>query len=291
MTTEPKSFADWLDEQPEDDLGLVQPVKSEMPKIIAAEPVFLERCPKCNGTGRFGRTAKCFKCKGGGQLKFKTSAEERAKLRDKRIVRKVNKSQEWREANPEIAAWISAKAETFSFAAAMDEAITKYGGLTEGQLAAVERCIARDKERDAAFAAARAARAAEAEARKVAVGNVAAIQTAFDTALEKGIRFPKLRLDTFVFSAAGAFSKNPGAIYVKAGETYLGKIKDGQFSRSRDCSDDEATRIAAVCADPKAADIAYGQRFGSCCVCGRELTKGVSIEAGIGPICAGRFGW
>jgi hypothetical protein len=37
--------------------------------------------------------------------------------------------------------------------------------------------------------------------------------------------------------------------------------------------------------------VAYGRATGSCSCCGRELTDPVSIEAGIGPICAGRFGF
>jgi hypothetical protein len=35
---------------------------------------------------------------------------------------------------------------------------------------------------------------------------------------------------------------------------------------------------------------AKGQRVGSCCVCGRMLTKASSIDAGIGPVCGGRVG-
>lgn len=34
---------------------------------------------------------------------------------------------------------------------------------------------------------------------------------------------------------------------------------------------------------------AFGALYGTCCVCGRTLTNEASIEAGIGPICAGRF--
>lgn len=34
---------------------------------------------------------------------------------------------------------------------------------------------------------------------------------------------------------------------------------------------------------------AFGALYGSCCVCGRTLTNEESIEAGIGPICAGKF--
>ncbi|XAO35593.1 hypothetical protein SEA_MORGANA_159 [Gordonia phage Morgana] len=34
---------------------------------------------------------------------------------------------------------------------------------------------------------------------------------------------------------------------------------------------------------------AYGKRTGRCCVCGRTLTNPTSVEAGIGPVCSGRF--
>lgn len=34
---------------------------------------------------------------------------------------------------------------------------------------------------------------------------------------------------------------------------------------------------------------AYGRRTGRCMVCGRKLTHPTSVEAGIGPICAGRL--
>lgn len=33
----------------------------------------------------------------------------------------------------------------------------------------------------------------------------------------------------------------------------------------------------------------YGKKTGNCMICGRELTKKVSIDAGIGPICASKF--
>lgn len=35
----------------------------------------------------------------------------------------------------------------------------------------------------------------------------------------------------------------------------------------------------------------FGVLYGSCCVCGRTLTKEESIAAGIGPICAGKGFW
>lgn len=33
----------------------------------------------------------------------------------------------------------------------------------------------------------------------------------------------------------------------------------------------------------------FGALYGTCCVCGRTLTNETSIEAGIGPVCAGRL--
>jgi len=36
---------------------------------------------------------------------------------------------------------------------------------------------------------------------------------------------------------------------------------------------------------------AFGALYGTCCVCGRTLTDERSIEAGIGPVCAGKGEW
>jgi hypothetical protein len=33
----------------------------------------------------------------------------------------------------------------------------------------------------------------------------------------------------------------------------------------------------------------YGKKTGNCMICGRELTKQVSIDAGIGPVCSSKF--
>jgi hypothetical protein len=35
----------------------------------------------------------------------------------------------------------------------------------------------------------------------------------------------------------------------------------------------------------------YGIRTGTCCICGRKLTRTESITRGIGPICYGKMGW
>lgn len=254
-----------------------------------------EKCPSCQGTGRYRGYGACFKCKGTGQLAFRTSPAQREKAAAKRAVSadaKRIKLQDdraaWIKANPEDFAWMKAKEDSFDFAHAMMEAFLAYGSLTERQHATVTRLRLADIER----AAARKAEAIAREASAPAI-TTTAIETAFAAAKGNGIKKPKLRLGTFKFSLAPAHGVNAGAIYAidADNDQYLGKIIGGKFLRVRDCTADQESRIVAVCADPKAAAIAYGRRTGNCCICGRELTNHASIDLGIGPICAGRMGW
>ena len=70
---------------------------------------------------------------------------------------------------------------------------------------------------------------------------------------------------------------------------YLGKVTPaGCDSR---LSDTVKEIIMGAANDPLSAAIRYGKVSGECSCCGRELTDPRSIEAGIGPICATKFGW
>jgi Family of unknown function (DUF6011) len=120
---------------------------------------------------------------------------------------------------------------------------------------------------------------------------VGAIASAFAAAHAHGIKRPKLRLDTFVFSRAPDTGRNAGSIYVTQDGKYLGKITEGRFYAARECDDPTRGRVVAVASDPHAAAKAYGQRTGSCSCCGRELTDPQSIAAHVGPICAEKYGW
>ena len=259
--------------------------------------LFIEDCPKCAGSGiynghsRYG--LRCFACKGSGRLEFTTSKEQRQKNRDAAARRKANAEQakaeqaaSWLKDHPAEAAWMQESAERFEFARSMLEAVNKWGALTERQLETVQRVAAQSAERKAKWAEERKAREEAAPA-----VSVEAIEVAFGKAQQAGIARPKLRLDTFVFSPAPAAGKNAGALYVKEGEAYLGKILNGRLFATRDCSQEIQDRILAVAADPEQAAVAYGKRFGSCSVCSRQLTNEESINRGIGPICASRFGW
>jgi hypothetical protein len=70
---------------------------------------------------------------------------------------------------------------------------------------------------------------------------------------------------------------------------YLGKVTRKALD-SR-LPDDVKAIIMAAASDPLTAAIRYGKVSGECSCCGRELTNPESIERGIGPICADKFGW
>jgi hypothetical protein len=266
------------------------------PSAKPAAKVFKQPCGKCNGKGSvtfgytFVRSGQCFACKGKGYFEFKTSPEQRARAKVASQARKDRAQQEvlaradvWRAANEVEAQWLAqAASRGFEFAVSLTDALNKFGHLTEGQIAAVRKCIVRDDERKVE----QAQRAATAP-----TVSVEAIEVAFGNAKQAGIKWPKLRLDAFVFSPAGANSANAGAVYVKQGETYLGKVLGGKLFASRDCDNETRDRIVAVASDPHAAAVAYGKKFGKCAVCARELSDPDSIERGIGPVCAENYGW
>lgn len=281
-------------------------MKDDLDAVYASSPVatkevtyFEQNCPKCTGSGMYYGASRygmqCFTCKGKGKLSFKTSPATRAKAKasaQRRAVAKADaqaaKVAEWKAANPAETAWMESSAPRFEFAQAMLDALNKYGHLTEKQMATVQRLTVQSAERQAQYQAERQAKAETAPEL-----SVEAIEVAFQTAKGSGIKFPKLRLDGFVFSPASAHSKNAGAVYIKNKEdgVYLGKVMGGKLFTSRDCTTEAKNRILEVASDPKQAAIAYGQRFGSCAVCGRELSDKDSIDRGIGPVCAERYGW
>jgi len=84
-------------------------------------------------------------------------------------------------------------------------------------------------------------------------------------------------------------------VWVLQGEnTLAGKLEAGHYSPfyKRVAGAGQAAildQLRQAEADPLAAAVAYGRASGRCAVCGRDLTDPTSIEAGIGPVCAGRL--
>lgn len=287
---------DSLDNLFNDDTGPVRetPVRPGAVEYRTAEQRFAENCPKCRGTG-MTRWGACFKCKGKGKRTFKTAPEARAQNREQAATRKTaSRAQavtEWSEANPAEAAWIIAKESTFGFAANMRDALLKYGELTQGQIEAVRKCIASD----AARAQAKQERVANAPVADTA--GVDRLKQAFDRAIEysraKGrtLRQPRITIGGVTISPAKAASQNAGALYVKNGQTYLGKISGGRFMATRECDAATQEKVLAFVSDPQAAAEAYGRETGTCCICNRTLTAEESMNRFMGPICAEKFGW
>jgi hypothetical protein len=263
------------------------------------KPHFEQPCDKCRGTGRFvGYTGKvfgqCFACKGSGKLMFKTSPADRAKAQASR-ERKSNEAaantarefDAWKLANAAEWAWILANPK-FDFATSMVEALAKYGSLTDGQMAAIRKCIARNGERK------QAAVNREASAPTI---DITKIEAAFSKAKASKLQYPKLLLDTFKFQPAGPASKWAGSIYVtdatEMGQDgrglYLGRITDGKLVVTRGCGEERQARILAAAASPAEAAIKYGHMSGSCSCCGRRLDNPESVARGIGPICYAKY--
>lgn len=251
---------------------------------------FSSPCKRCGGTGRFtfysGMAGTCFLCKGEGKQYFKNSAEDRAQAREKAQARKdaeqARNAEEFAQAYPEAWGWMLANPQ-FEFASAMADAVRKYGSLTDRQMAAVEKCVESSKARLAAREAERVARVTSAP-----VVDTERLEKAFSTARSAGLLRPKITMGGMVVKPA---ARHEGVLYVTEHGQYLGKVMGGRFLKVRDCGDEQAAKVAALINDPKAAAEAYGKETGVCCICSRTLTDPNSIERGIGPICADRFGW
>lgn len=75
---------------------------------------------------------------------------------------------------------------------------------------------------------------------------------------------------------------------------FFGRIdKEGNFYPDKDgkpVMDDLMFTLQQFAQNPAGMSKAYGQRFGQCCFCAKELTTKESIYAGYGPICAEKFG-
>tara|TARA_R110000737_G_scaffold229677_1_gene243237 strand:- start:1214 stop:2119 length:906 start_codon:yes stop_codon:yes gene_type:complete len=247
---------------------------------------FKETCKKCRGSGRFtswaGRSlGECFSCKGKGHKSFVTSTEDRAKSKQSRVDRLAAKVEAFRTENADVAQWLDANT-SFEFAQSLRAQLSKKGTLSDGQVAAVHKSIAKKAE----FKKAQVVREATA-----AVVNVDKLAAAFENAATS-LKWPKIRFIGFVISRASDTSRNPGALYVKADDaTFLGKIVAGRFITSRECDAATEAKVLAVLADPEASAVLFGKEVGACSCCGRELTNQVSIDRGIGPICAVKFGW
>lgn len=130
----------------------------------------------------------------------------------------------------------------------------------------------------------------------IKVSQFEALFNAFEAAKSKGAKRLTLRFsginvkpnrDLTALWVTSQTEKEEGNYGLKP--KYLGKVtRSGCDSR---LTDDVKATIMSAASDPLTAAIRYGKVSGECSCCGRELTDPRSIERGIGPICAEKFGW
>lgn len=259
--------------------------------------VAMFKCDACKGSGRFIRGyydprdyGPCNKCRGTGKLK--TDPEKRAKQKKAREEIKRHNLQHdvslWRAQHPAEDQWLQNNANRFEFAGSLNTALHRYGSLTEPQLAAIRRCMARDDER-------KKEREAQAQAAPQVMGTgFEKMLAAFAQAKVSGLKYPKLHVGEFTFALASERSPHNGKVlFVKHAEHgYMGRIElaTARFFKSRDCGPDQEQAIGIVCSDPLAAAILHGKRTGRCSCCGRELENEESVRLGIGPVCREKWG-
>lgn len=256
--------------------------------------LFKEPCKKCNN-GTFisysGRAlGKCYVCKGRGFFERKTSPETRLAAKVARDTKKSNQEKEniesFQKFYPTQWEWLN-KNLSFSFAASLMGNLVKYGSLTENQISAIDKCIARkvslsDRNNQRKTEAIQKVE----NAPKVSVDK---LMECFSKARSNGLKKPILRFEMF---QASLDRRDSNLVWLNNGfDNRLGRIQNGKFVAGRDCSPEQANAIEAALNDPLAAAIAYGKRIGACSCCGLTLTNSVSIERGIGPICAEKFGF
>lgn len=276
------------------------PTDPGLVRARAAAEAFTETCPKCRGTGKFigytGRVfGECFACKGRGSKTFRTAPEVRAQARQRTA-----------EAKAAVIADHQAELKWLDETLArLDRLPEGYGKLlldlqarllagrelTDGQMGVIRKGM----ERSAQWKAERAAKQAQQDA-----GNAIDV-TAIREVLQSR---RKVMVALFTFSLAADTSANPGAIYVKDNGVYVGKIPAGAstFRPGRDFDQSRLPALREAMANPAEAVKADAARRAKallenpdqsipCGCCGRTLTDPVSVARGIGPWCAGKWGF
>tara|TARA_R110002096_G_scaffold112327_1_gene244847 strand:- start:2225 stop:2917 length:693 start_codon:yes stop_codon:yes gene_type:complete len=205
-----------------------------------------------------------------GIQKRKFASQQKARLMAPENKAKFN------EANPGLIDALKELTSWNSFAASLVEQFDDRGSLSDKQTGAAVAMLMKVK----------ANKANKPEAPSVDLSNVVAM---FNKAHE-AIKTPKFRFEDLVISRAPDAGANAGALYVKVDGEYMGKVKEGKFFGIRFTPEDTLSKLQKIAESPLSAAVAYGRRTGACACCGRELTVHASIERGIGPICAERFG-
>lgn len=241
------------------------------------------KCLECRGTGtwvspRGKKTGKCFNC--GGKGYFMSSYKDRMKAKQKRIAKKEEVREQFDSQNPDLINALQPMVGWNSFAKSLVEQYLAKGFLSEKQVSAAQRMIVKVKQQ-----------AEERQKKKITTTvDAAKIQEIFQAAEENGLKRPVFRAGKFQISKAPATGRNPGALYVKINNTYVGKVQNGNFYSAASVTDEMAEEFEEITKDPKKAAVKYGKETGICSCCGRQLTDPKSVAQGIGPVCILKWG-
>lgn len=175
-----------------------------------------------------------------------------------------------------IIKYLKSKAEKNDFCQSLLAQFHFKAELSDKQIAAVNRMIVEDAER---------------EKNRFDISKLVA---AHNNIRANGLKRFRLNIGKLKISSAADDSMNPGYYYVKTDDNqYLGKIApNGNFISPKDVifPDNFFVNLKAILYDPQGEAIKHGKGSGECAVCARELTEPTSIERGIGPVCAKRLG-
>ena len=184
-------------------------------------------------------------------------------------------AENYRTNNPVLCAWIKrAAARGFRFAASLDASIDEWGGLTDRQYEAAEKCRLEDAARDAAR---NSVPESDLDLTDLPSGYYAVPDG--DTRLKVRVSRP------------GENSKWHGWVFVDDGAYYGERNKYGSQRPGAMYRGKIVEQLRAILDDPREASKRYGRLVGRCGVCGRHLEDETSVAEGIGPVCAGRLGW
>ena len=266
-------------------------------KPRAAEEKKKFPCEHCAGTGLWRRgvnshgESKCFACSGRGH--FMSSADDRSKARAKRRESKARKLAEaqvaFMEHEPDLITPLTDMADWNEFARSLIAQFGQRGSLSSGQVNAARNMIAKT-------AQTKAERQAERDSEATAV-DLTPIRTMFEAAIASGLKRPTYRAEGLIISRAPDHGRNAGALYIKLVDVdedvaYQGKITpDEMYRPAHGAAAETPASLQAIATSPEEAAVRYGRHTGRCGCCGRELTKEASIQRGIGPVCATKFGF
>ena len=249
-------------------------------------------CNVCSGTGlyqghrRHQAKSHCFACRGKGY--FETSQGDRMKAKAQRFQRKASNLSDaqdgFNDQNPGLIGDLRKLTDWNSFAGSLVQQFAERGGLSDKQVDSARRMLAKVANKQEARAVERAERQASAP-----TIDLTGIRRMFELAASQ-LKKPVYRAEGLILSLAPNHGKNPGAIYVKAGHDYQGKVIETSFHASYGAASTTLPSLLKIAADPLEAAVAYGRETGTCACCGRQLTDPKSVERGIGPVCAKTWG-